>query len=223
MDGTLHRMSVPVLAERCKRELDNYRRGEPSNDQYGLELFSRAVIQRDTLAWEAIQQSFNTLVRHWMRSHPLRDIARRYDSEENFVAQAFSRFWQAAADQQIAFQTMGAAMNYLRMSLHGTIVDTLRKYASARLTALSENDEVGELCAEDQYDTNELWQVICNLLPDKRERRVAYLLYHCGLKPREIMRFCSQEFDDVQEIYRIRRNLIERLRTNTDYLRWHIA
>ena len=33
------------------------------------------------------------------------------------------------------------------------------------------------------------------------------------------MRFCSQEWSDVQEIYRLRRNIMERLVRNADYLR----
>ena len=31
----------------------------------------------------------------WLRRHPKRDIACRLDSEENYVAQTFERFWQA--------------------------------------------------------------------------------------------------------------------------------
>ncbi len=46
-----------------------------------------------------------------------------------------------------------------------------------------------------------------------------YLLYYCGLKPREIVLRCPQEFDDVKEIYRLNHNIIERLRRNQDRLR----
>jgi hypothetical protein len=57
------------------------------------------------------------------------------------------------------------------------------------------------------------------MLPDEREKRLAYLLYHCGLKPREIVLRCSPEFPDVQEIYRLNSNIVERLRRNCDRLR----
>jgi hypothetical protein len=50
------------------------------------------------------------------------------------------------------------------------------------------------------------------LLPDKRERRLAYLLYCCGLKPRDIVKHCAEEFGDVKEIYRLNLNIIEKLR-----------
>jgi hypothetical protein len=94
----------------------------------------------------------------------------------------------------------------------------LRSYARANVVALPTSDEAGEPSHEDHYESGELWQIIGHLLPDERQRRVAYLLYHCGLKPREIVHFCHLEFDDVQEIYHIRRNIVDRLRRNADYL-----
>jgi hypothetical protein len=57
------------------------------------------------------------------------------------------------------------------------------------------------------------------LLSDEREKRLAYLLYYCGLKPRDIARRWSQEFHDVQEIYRLNSNIVERSRRNRDRLR----
>ena len=78
--------------------------------------------------------------------------------------------------------------------------------------------------AEDLPLLLELWRAEVaagrqDMLPNERERRLAYLLYHCGLKPREIVRFCPQVWSDVQEIYRLRRNIMERLLRNADHLR----
>ena len=213
-------MSIPALTERCMKELQNYGQGAPSDDRFGMELFYRALMQHNSLAWEAVQQCFNGIMCRWMRSHPLRDIACRYDSEENYVAQGFARFWQAMVNKQNStFQSLGAAMKYLRTCLHASVIDTLRTYSRARVVGLPEPGEASEPSCEDVYDSGELWQAILHLLPGERERSVAYFLYHCGLKPRAIVHFCPEEFNDVQEIYHIRRNIIERLRRNADYLR----
>jgi hypothetical protein len=67
-------------------------------------------------------------------------------------------------------------------------------------------------------DTGEIWEILQKLLPDVRERRLAYLLFHCGLKPREIVRFYPQEFNDIAEICRLRRNVMEQL-LNADQIR----
>jgi len=53
----------------------------------------------------------------------------------------------------------------------------------------------------------------------ERAQRLAYLLYHCNLKPREIVRYCQEERTDVQGIYRLRRNILECFLRNADQLR----
>lgn len=214
-------MSLSALADHCMSELNNYRRGEPSDDRYGIELFRRALLQHDPLAWEIVQKLFNEMVLHWMRSHPMRKVACCHDSEENYVAQAFTRFWQATAvNQETEFRTIAGVLRYLRASLNGAILDTLRTYARAERVSLREPNEPGEIVAEDREASVELWEVIQALIPDERQRRVAYLLFHCNLKPREIVHYCSQEFGEVEEIYRLRRNIVDRLLRNIDYIRW---
>ena len=213
-------MSIAALTTRCMEELHKFGHGAPSDERFGMELFYRALVQHNSQAWEALQQCFHESMSRWLRNHPLRDVACGFDSEENYVAQGFARFWLAMANRQDGMlQSLGAAMKYLRACLHACIVDTLRTYSRARVVGLPEAGEAGELSCEDEYESDELWQVISHLIPQKRERRVAYLLYHCGLKPRAIVHFCYEEFNDVQEIYHIRRNIIERLRRNADYLR----
>ena len=73
--------------------------------------------------------------------------------------------------------------------------------------------------AADSMDDQSFWNSIQSMLPDEREKRLAYLLYHCGLKPREIVLRCPGEFDDVKDIYRLNHNIVERLRRNSDRLR----
>lgn len=66
--------------------------------------------------------------------------------------------------------------------------------------------------------TGEVWQMLHTLLPDTREQRLAYLLYNCGLRPREIVQLCPQEWSDVQEIYRLRCSIIEHMQPLADRL-----
>lgn len=217
-------MSISALADHCSNEVNNYRRGEPSDEQYAMELFRRALQQRDSLAWEVVQQLFGETVLRWMRGHPLRKVACYFDSEENYRDQAFARFWLATAGkQETRFKTLAGALQYLRASLHGTILDTLRAYSRPQEVALPEPGAPGEPFANESDDSRELWEVIEGLLPNDRERRLAYLLFHCHLKPREIVHFCSDEFSEVQEVYRLRRNIFERLLRNADIIRWRLA
>src|SRR5690348_17921649 len=61
---------------------------------------------------------------------------------------------------------------------------------------------------------SELWDILKEMLSNAREQRLAYLLFHCGLKPREIVQFCSLEWSSVQEIYVLRRTIMERVLRN---------
>ena len=217
-------MSLPELAAQCLRELDHYRRGEPCTDEYGLELLHRATFQDNQEAWTWVQHCFGGMVRGWLRHHPQREVACCLESEEHYVAQTFERFWQATAfNQQVEFSTLAAVLQYLRASLNGAMLDMLRAYARPREISLPGPGEAGEPLVEDSTDNSEVWDILHMILYDSREQRLAYLLFHCGLKPREIIRFCPQEWSDVQEIYRLRRNIMEQLVRNADYLRWHLS
>jgi len=217
-------MSLTALADRCMSEINNYRRGEAYSDQYCLEIFRRAMLERDNAAWLILEARFKEFMLGSFRRHPRSEAASRLDSPENYVAKAFARFWLAAVhNQQLQFTTLAAALRYLRVCLNSTILDTLRAYSRAREIPLPEPDFPLEPVEEEHDNGPELWEIICSLLPGERERRLAYLLYHCNLKPREILRVCPQEFSNVQEIYRLRRNIVERVQRGVDQIRWKLS
>ena len=220
----LHAMKLSLLAERCVKEMNNYRRGEVPDNQYGLELFRRAMIEHDSDAWTWVQKCFGEIVLTWLHRHPRKEEAYRLDSEENYVAQAFARFWQATTcNQKLAFTSIAAALQYLHASLNGAILDTLRSYARQKEIPLPEPGFAGEPFVEEPEDANELWEAIQGLLPHAREKRLSYLLFYCSLKPRDIIRYFPQEFSDVREIYTLRRNIMERLLRNADTIRWRLG
>ena len=216
-------MSLPALAELSRREIDSYRRGEPSNDQYSLEIFRRAMLEGDDAAWTLLEDRFKDFLLGSFRRHPKSEAASHLDSPENYVARAFARFWLAAVhNRQLEFTTLAAALHYLRVCLNSTIVDSLRTYSRAKEVALPEGDFGWEPAAENHDDDGDLWEVLSGILPNERERRLAYLLYYCNLKPREIVRVCPQEFHKVKEIYRLRRNIMERAQRSVDQIRWKL-
>lgn len=227
MEESSSAMSLTALVDRCSHEIGNFRRGAEFDDQYCLELFRRAIMHQDQQAWEVLQEQFRKEVFGWMRRHPRREIACRFDSEENYVAHAFTRFWQATSrNQQIEFTSLASALHYLHASLNGAILDTVRAYSRSKETPLPDYEYFpNEPLVEDfkDKDSAELWEIIQGLLSNARERRLAYLLIHCGLKPREVVSHCSDEFEDVREIYRLRRNIFERLMRNRDHIRWQLS
>jgi hypothetical protein len=216
-------LNLSVLVVQCLREIDNYRKGDPGTDEYGLELLRRATIENNHEAWESMQYCFGGMVRGWLWRHPKRSLASRFESEENYIAQAFERFWQATTlNRRLEFRTLGAALQYLRACLNGVVLDTLRTYIRPGEVSLQESLEPGEPVVENGSEKRDVWDILQTMLSDTREQRLAYLLFHCGLKPREIVRFCPEEWSDVQEIYRLRRRIMERVLRNVDQLRWRL-
>jgi hypothetical protein len=198
----------------------HYPRGEVNPHQDCLELLRYATVQRDAFAWKCLQRQLREIVLSWMRHHPDKESACRLDSEEHYVHQTFERFWQATQhNQHLEFTTFAAALHYLRASLNGAILDTLRAYSLLREVPLPEAGSPGEPVMEDCMDSGARWENLQEILPDGRERRLAYLLFHCGLTPKQIVRFCPQDFNDVEEISRLRLSVMERLLHHTDHLR----
>lgn len=173
-----------------------------------LELWCRASLYGDLEAWAAFQQSLEETVLTWFHAHPSCEAASRVQSESHFVARAFEQLWHLVVQGQVACETLSEALVYLRASLNGVILETLR--ASRRPgTASSPGLDGGE-----HPESSMVWDSLQAVLPNRRERRLAYLLYHCGLEPAEIVRACPQEWSDVREVARLRRTILVRLIQN---------
>ncbi len=173
-----------------------------------LELLRRASIYGDLEAWTAFQQSLEETILTWLHEHPGREAACRLQSERHFVAQAFERFWQTVVRRQVACETLAEVLVYLRASLIGAILETLR--VSSRPRVVSERMSV-ERDLQGHPQSLDIWGWFQARLSNEREGRLAYLLYHCGLEPAEIVQCCPQEWSDVHEVTRLRRSILARL------------
>ncbi|HEX4205690.1 MAG TPA: hypothetical protein VHZ51_16135 [Ktedonobacteraceae bacterium] len=225
VEASLVEMSLSSLSERCIQEMRKYRSKEPSDDRYCLEVLRRAVIGKNDAAWAVLRQQFHESIRLWFARHPYREAALRHEtSEQSFIDDTFRRFWQAVGDQALLFSSAAGVYSYLHMCLNCSIMDTLRAYARPKEESLFDGSRPDELLLmEDAYHEDELWEVMKSVLPGERERRVAYLLFHCNLKPREIVRFCAREFQSEGEIYRLKRNIMERVSRNSDRIKWCLS
>ncbi len=163
-----------------------------------------AYMQDDLDAQAAFQQSLEGTVLSWLHEHPGSEAACRVHIEYHFVALAFERLRQAVIQRQVTCETHSEVLVYLRASLNGAILETLRD--------VKQSGVVSSLCpdGEDRTFSNELWERLQARLPNRREQRLAYLLFHCGMEPVEIMRSCPLEWGNVQEVIRLRRIILAR-------------
>lgn len=170
-----------------------------------LELWRRAKTHSDLQAWAAFQQCLEETVLSWLYDHPGSEAACRVQSERHFVALAFERLRQATVQGQVTCETLFEVLAYLRASLNGAILETLR--VSSRPQAVSSPWPDVEECP----GSNEVWDRLQARLFNRREQRLTYLLYHCGLEPGEIVRCYPQEWSDVHKVARLRRIILARL------------
>ncbi len=157
MEKPLRELSQETLKEYGAQEMRKYRRKEPSDESYCLEIFRRAVVRRDHEAWAALQALLSENVRLWFARHPYRRAALRYEPvEQNYIDDTFRRFWQALSDQRLVFSSLAGTCSYLHMCLNCAVMDTLRAYARRREESLPDSGHPNEPVVEDTYHEGEL-------------------------------------------------------------------
>ena len=77
-----------------------------------------------------------------------------------------------------------------------------------------------EASAVDRLSGQELWQTIVQEVPDEAERAVLYCSFALGMKPAEIAQRRPDLFPGVPDVYRVKRNVLERLRRNPSIRRF---
>jgi DNA-directed RNA polymerase specialized sigma24 family protein len=209
-------IDVRELAHRCREETSRYLRGEAFSEHACLELFRRAIVERDDAAWESVYTQYAGLARIWLNA--------RMDNEDEGVNAAFERFWRAVDSAKFArFGSLAAVLGYLKMCVRTTVLDHVR--AQSRSAGELDLDAIPAISAQatgqadvgDRLDAADLWRQVGDILTDERERRVIYLSYVIGLSPREIRAYPGGEFPRMDEIYRLKRTALDRLRRSAAF------
>ncbi len=209
-------LDLSTLEELCRSEIESNCLGDPTNARFSFELLRHATSQDNQEAREAWQRCFGEVLRGWLHRHPRSEEACRFDSEENYLAQTFECFWQTVAD--LEFTELSTALRCLQASLHGVLLGTFRAHTRPRGIPALEPNNPGPLQIEDDMDARQRWERIQRLFPDVLELRVAYLLFHCHLSPREIFCVTPQQFRDVQEIGHLRARILGRILLLSDLM-----
>jgi DNA-directed RNA polymerase specialized sigma24 family protein len=212
------------LVQRCRDEIHRFRqRGPGAGSSACMELFRRAVVQRDEQAWSAIYDLYRALVQSW-----LREI--HYDLKEPDVVvhEAFARFACAFTAEKLArSESLGAVFSYLKRCTTSAALDEQRRLRpAASLEALLEepgyaNEAIVSDCADDPADqviaclsAQGIWQMLQQTLKAREQALLALLCQ--GMTPIEIYRRYPHAYPSVGAIYQMQRAL--RRRFNRDGL-----
>jgi hypothetical protein len=215
---TLRDVSLAELGRRCREETLRFLRGEPRDDAFCFEVFERAVVRREDDAWETIMAQYRGIVLAYVGQHSA--VAMIREPDDYWVNRAFQRFWSAVGPDRFGqFPDLAALLKYLKLCVHSVLMDDIRARRAVPVNSLEEVPEtvpsttttaeqsvVGKLASE------QLWATIAAELQDEAEQVVAYLSFARDLKPSEIFTRHPRLYASVADVYRIKRNLIERLR-----------
>lgn len=213
---TLQSWSLARLTERCTDETRRFVRGQEHDDRYCYEIFRRAIVERDEVAWTALHVQYQSLIHDWIWQHSL---ATSLDNHDDLINRVFERVWQAIRPEKFAsFTHLTSLLRYVKLCTFATVIDEARARRSwdeRRADDALADELEGERVDDAVIDTlshQALWQQIQASLPDPAERLAIYLGCVIGLKPRDIARRHARNFPTVEAVYRATRLAKERLR-----------
>jgi hypothetical protein len=201
--------SISDLAGRSKEEINRYQRGDSVEDSSTLQMLSLARLHNDEQTWRVIEQCFAPLALSWIRRHPRYEEACRVKTERRYLMLTLNRFKHGLVEQNLTFSSLAGVVRYVQVCVNSVLLDTVR--SAAWLEKINQHELLISTNGTDQCADAALLQ---RLLSDEREQRLAYLLFHCGLSPREIVQTCPSEFADLEEIYQLRRSLMAHLQAS---------
>jgi RNA polymerase sigma factor (sigma-70 family) len=220
-DAPLHLLPMNDLARCCSEETNKFLRQSASNDRFCMEIFRRAIVQRDDDAWSCIYQQYAPLVLTWITQRQSAAPLLSQDGSGPLVNAVFAKFAQALTPAKMEnFDSLAAILKYLKMCVHSVVADEVRARQSRQYEETLEMIEQ-EPASDDPADdvissisAQGLWQIIQEELNSEDERMLIYLAYIQGMKPSEISIRQQRLFPTVDDVYRIKRNVLERLRRN---------
>jgi hypothetical protein len=214
--------SIPDLARCCAQETERYFRKQSHDSRYCFELFRRAVRDRDQFAWEMIYTQYNSLVAGWVIQNQRFEAAG--EDVEYFVNGAFAKMANILTPSKFeGFSDLSFVLQYLKMCVHSVIVDFDRSAHQEHWDSLDqiEEKESDEPRVENQEADRAFrkafWDWINARLHDEKEHAVIYGSFVLELKPQELLVHYQKVFVDLDEIYRVKQNVLARLRRDDEF------
>lgn len=221
----LQRADVDELARHCAEESRLFFKGQPSDDHYCYELFRRAIVDRNSYAWDSIYQQYRNLVSGWVRRCSGFEAAG--GDVEELVNFTFAKLWRSLTPAKFSrFDTLQALLRYLQMCAGSAVTDRVRRRRNEQFleplevlgTQASGERVEGHVLTE--VERSRFWADVRQHLNDEQEEALVYGYFVLGLKPRQIYDQFGARFDAVEDVYRVKRNVLNRLRRATQLQTW---
>lgn len=218
-------LSLGEVALRCAQETQKFFQNLAYEAGYCFELFRRAVVTGDQRAWDLIYQQYHAQVMRWVNRHPAFSACR--EEAQYFVNRVFERLWRSLTPEKFGnFADLKRVLAYLQVCVHSLILDDCVRAREAPGADEQELDDLLERLPYRDGQTPEdealarsrqqrLWRWLAGRLKDEQERAVVEGLFVFELKPRQMPAAYPGLFASVQEVYRLKQNVLDRLRRDS--------
>lgn len=218
-ERSMQLLSLGSIAQRCAQETDLFFRRQAYDPRYCFELFRRAILHSNERAWEFVFHQYHPLVASWVKRHSA--FSSTGEEIQYFVNRAFERMWSALTPEKFDhFSDLKAVLSYLQMCVHSAIIDAVRlagpttvdiDHKTLALKSRTPGSSIEDRALQ-RAQNEELWRLINERMGNEKERLVVYGSFVLALKPRQLHSQFQGSFESVQEIYRIKQNVLARLR-----------
>jgi DNA-directed RNA polymerase specialized sigma24 family protein len=181
-----------------------------------------AVVERNDQCWEAMVDIYRDHVHGWCRRAGAHD-----DDLDGLATDTWERFWRSYTPEKLAGagQSTAAVLTYLRMCAYSVVLDEARRRGRQTQLVESSQDTAGAADMPrgglvEAADAPAFWALVDGFLRDDRERLVVRLTYANDLRPAEIQQLHPELFPSVTDVYKISRNLLDRMRRSPALSRW---
>jgi hypothetical protein len=143
---------------------------------------------------------------------------------EEFVLVAFEKMWKALTPKKFEdFSELKALLGYLRMCVHSAVVDSARTKERDVLLerTLGDSDPWNEdpnrgKRSDMRLEREEFWRWLSDRLKNEKEQRIVYGTFILALKPRELYAQYQDTFSSIEDVRRVKENVIARLRRDKE-------
>lgn len=197
-----------------------YLAGRSSDDRAAMELFRRAVVERNDVAWGALHDAYLPLVTAWVTRHT--SLARCGEDADYLVNRAFERFWRALRPGRMAdFPNVSSLLGYLKACAHGAVLDAARSSPYARCDSLDRVEIAsagrGDLeRTEARIRAEQLWGTVVAVLANPVSERLAWDTLVLGMSPRQVLDAHPDEWRSIEQVYEAKAALLRRLRSSPE-------
>ncbi len=220
-------LSLTDLADLCAQETERFFKRQIHDPAYCFELFRRAIREDDQYAWELIYNQYESLVAGWVKQH--QSLVATGEDVQYFVIGAFGKISKIlTAEKFNRFSDLQSLLYYLKMCVHSVITDYNRvvqrtnqniSFEEVKTQVQSPEPAIEDEVSE-RVDSQTFWVWISEKLHDEKERIVVQGVFVLDLKPRELCDHYEHLFTDVNEVYRIKQNILARLRRDSEFRRF---